>query len=75
MVNKLLFPHRYKKAGWLMLIPATLFGFFLLITGFDSLPVNARVFAIHHQTVDKAKWFRSIDTNITVTVAGILFIP
>ncbi len=70
-----LLPNRYKKVGWFILIPATIFGIILLFTGFDAMPLNAPVFAIFsNEILKETHSFGFVHTNITVTLVGILFI-
>jgi hypothetical protein len=82
MKSKLLFPHPWKTIGWLILLPATVAGIILSITNFEAEWLNATVFAIFHDnhfigTPDPAipqGPFQLIETNITSTVIGSLFI-
>lgn len=75
MIHQLLLPNKYKKAGWLILVPATILGIILLFTGFDSMPLNTRVFAVlNNEILGKNQSFNFIYTNVTPTIAGILFI-
>ena len=75
MIHQLLLPNKYKKAGWLILVPATILGIILLFTGFESMPLNTRVFAVlNNEILGKNQSFNFIYTNVTPTIAGILFI-
>lgn len=75
MSHNLLLPNRYKKAGWILLLPATLLGVFLIVAGFDALPVSTNVFAIvYSQIFEKTQWFSVISTDVTNTIAGVLFL-
>lgn len=75
MLNKLLLPHRYKKIGWVILVPATILDVFLMFTDFEGLSLNGKVFALFNDEIfGKAQSFGFIDTNITNTLAGVLFI-
>ena len=61
MTNKLLLPHRYKKIGWFFLIPSTILGIILCLSGFDLNWINAQVFAIFNaKTVEGTYLFASI---------------
>jgi hypothetical protein len=74
MLYKLL-PHKYKKVGWIILIPATILGIILMFKGFESMSLNAKVFAIYNNEIfGKSQSFSFIHTNITNTIVGILFI-
>lgn len=75
MSNKLLLPNRYKIIGWYIFIPAAILGIILLFTDFESFPINAKVFALfNEELLGKGGSFNIIQTNITPTVVGILFI-
>lgn len=75
MLHKLLLPNKYKKVGWFILIPATILGIILMFTSFESMSINAKVFAIfNNEILGKSQSFSFIYTNVTNTVVGILFI-
>ena len=75
MIDKLLLPTKYKRIGWFILIPATILGIILIFTDFEGVPLNAKVFAIvNTQILGKSNFLTFIHTNVTNTIAGILFI-
>ena len=75
MQNKLLLPNKYKILGWVLLIPATILGIILTISGFDEDWITAKVFIFFtDEFFGEGKKFTFIKTNITNTVVGILFI-
>lgn len=75
MTNKLLLPHRYKKIGWFFLIPSTILGIILCLSGFDLNWINAQVFAIvNAETLGDSEFFGVTHANITNTVIGALFL-
>jgi len=75
MIHKLLLPNKYKKVGWFILIPATILGIILIFTDFEGMPLNTKVFAIvNNEILGKSQFFTFINTNITNTLVGILFI-
>ena len=76
MLNKILLPHRYKKIGWIILIPSAIAGIVLSYTGFEGYQLQARVFAIFSdgEVFSSMQSFNFIDTNITNTLAGVAFI-
>lgn len=75
MLTRLLLPNRYKKIGWFVFIPSAIFGILLSYSGFDDYQLQAKVFAVFSDGIaDAAKSFAVIDTNITNTVTGVLFI-
>jgi hypothetical protein len=75
MKSGLLLPHRYKLLGWYILIPSTVLGLILVFTGFESLAIETKVFALAYgQIFEDNKYFTVIQHNITPTITGILFI-
>ncbi|MEO9144831.1 MAG: hypothetical protein ABI237_04680 [Ginsengibacter sp.] len=75
MSSNLLLPNKYKRIGWSILIPAIILGIISIITDFESFPVKTKVFAlINGAFPEKNQYFTFINTNITITVIGILFI-
>ena len=75
MTRALLLPHRYKKIGWLILLPATILGIILAIGEFDQEWLSAKVFAMFtDEILGGRKFFSFINTNITNTVVGVLFL-
>ncbi|GAB2775702.1 hypothetical protein [Salinimicrobium soli] len=46
MKTNYLFPHRYKKLGWIILIPCVVFGFFTVITDYEPEFLDVQVFAL-----------------------------
>ena len=75
MPTKLLLPNRYKKIGWMILIPATILGIILIYYQFGAAWLHAKVFAIATDgTSDNYKFFSLTYTNMTNTIIGALFI-
>ena len=75
MSNKLLLPNKYKLIGWCLLIPATILGLVLSFTDFEAFPIKAKAFAIFNKEImGKTQFLTFIETNITNTVVGALFI-
>lgn len=75
MMNNLLLPHKYKKLGWIILVPVTILGMILIFSDFEALAIQAKVFAIlNDEFLGKKESFSIIQTNITNTIIGILFI-
>jgi hypothetical protein len=72
---QILLPNQYKKVGWFVLIPASILGIILIFSGFESIPINAKVYAIlNNELLGEKQFFSFINTNITNTIVGILFI-
>lgn len=75
MLHKSLLPHKYKGIGWSLLIPATIVGVILTVTGLDTLAFKAKVFAFSNgQILEHSETFNFIRTNVTPTLVGIAFI-
>ncbi len=75
MSNKLLLPNKYKLIGWCLMIPATILGLVLSFTDFEAFPIKAKAFAIFNNEIfGKSQYLAFIETNITNTVVGALFI-
>ena len=75
MTKKLLLPHRYKKIGWCLLVPATLLGIVLALNDFNSEWLHTKVFALFlSESINGSKSFTFIDADITNTVVGVMFI-
>ncbi len=75
MPNKLLLPNKYKKIGWIILIPSTILGIVLAFHEFGEAWIHAPVFAIANDGInDNYKYFTAGNANITNTVIGSLFI-
>ena len=75
MSNKLLLPNKFKFIGWCILIPVTILGLVLSFSDFEALPLKTRTFAIFNNEIfGKSQSFAFIETNITNTVVGSLFI-
>ena len=75
MTTKLLLPSKYKMIGWIILIPAVIMSIIISLTGYEANWLNAKVFAIFNDEVfGKKQFFSFIQTDITNTVIGFLFI-
>lgn len=75
MSNQLLLPNKFKKVGWLMLLPAMIAGVILSVTDYQAAWLNVKVFAlVNNGFFDKPQFFSLIETNITNTLVGVVFI-
>ncbi|MEI8058920.1 MAG: hypothetical protein WCG67_02085 [Ferruginibacter sp.] len=75
MAHQLLIPNKYKKMGWLILIPATILGFISAYYEFGIDWIWCKVFAIANDaSFGHYKYFTVVYTNITNTVIGSAFI-
>ena len=75
MKTKLLLPHKFKKPGWILLIPTTLFGLYIIFSDFEFDFLNARVFTLYsNEILGESVTMGFVKTNLTLTVTGIIFI-
>lgn len=75
MSSKLLLPNKFKTVGWFLLIPAAITGVILSFTGFEANWFTCKVFAIFNDPIfGKSQMFRFIETDVTNTVVGTVFI-
>jgi amino acid transporter len=75
MKTKLLLPHKFKTPGWILLIPATLFGLYIIFSDFEFDFLNARVFTLYsNEILGDSVTMGFINTNLTATITGIVFI-
>ncbi len=75
MTNKLLLPNKFKMIGWVILIPATIAGILLTITGYEADWLSSRVFAFfNEEAFGHTQFFNMITVNITNTLIGSIFI-
>jgi small-conductance mechanosensitive channel len=74
MLHKYLLPNKCKRIGWVFLVFAGITGI-LLTTEILSFEMQANVFAfIDEEFLGKTKTFEVIQTDITPTIIGILFL-
>ncbi len=75
MKTKLLLPNKFKTPGWIMLIPTTLFGLYIIFSGFEFDFLDAKVFTLYsNEILGESVTMGFVKTNLTLTVTGILFI-
>ncbi len=82
MKSSLLLANRFKRIGWWILIPACLAGILLTTTGYEAEWLDARVLTLFYDEIrifedvkmDRFGPFAFVETNITNTVVGVLFI-
>jgi hypothetical protein len=77
MKTKLLFPNRFKRIGWILLVPSTILGILVIFSDFSFDFLDLKVFAIYSGTGffgDSNVMLEFKDNNFTDEVAGILFI-
>ncbi|MFN8208016.1 MAG: LPXTG cell wall anchor domain-containing protein [Bacteroidales bacterium] len=77
MKTRLLFPHRCKRIGWILLIPSTVLGILILFFDFKFDFMDSKLFTIYSQGFpgDHPVWFGLTGNgNYSPTIAGILFV-
>lgn len=75
MKTKLLLPNKFKTPGWIMLIPTTLFGLYIIFSDFEFDFLDSRVFAFFSDEIlGDSVTMGFIHTNLTYTITGIIFI-
>lgn len=75
MSTYLLLPNKFKKIGWFILIPSFIAGIILCITDYQAEWLHTKTFAVVNEEIfGKSQYFSLIETNITNTLVGVLFI-
>lgn len=75
MSTTFLLPHKFKRIGWLLLVPATIMGILLTAFSIDALKLDATVFALSSdESLFKYRYFSLTKTDILPTVVGLAFI-
>ncbi len=74
MKSTMLLPNKFKKLGWLILVPATVLGLFVSITDFELSWLNVKVFALLNSDLGSFQHFKFVDNNVTNELVGVLFI-
>ncbi|PZD77030.1 hypothetical protein [Mesonia sp. K7] len=72
---KYLFPHRFKKVGWFLLIPAVIMGLFTLFTSYEPEVFSIKVPGFFGDFfIEKREVFGFYENNILNEIIGILII-
>jgi len=68
-----LFPHSYKRLGWILLVPSFIFGIFLMMDQFPQWEFfNWKVFAIiDEQFMGSDSYFKMVENNVIDEITGI----
>lgn len=75
MKTKFLFPASYKKWGWIILIPAVIFGFIDLFAEFQPEFLDWKVPVIYvNELFGKTTYFGFIENNVLNEILGVLVI-
>ncbi len=70
-----LLPNKFKTIGWLILIPTSILGLSVIYADYSSDWLNLKTFAIIHKDFNqKTEMFTYVETNLTNTLLGSLFI-
>ncbi len=72
MKQKILFPNKFKRVGWFILIPALIMG---VLHNLITIEINIPVFAIYaDKIVGETQCFTLFETDIVKTLIGVLLI-
>ena len=78
MKTRFLFPQKYKKIGWLLMIPSTIFGLFVIFTNFEPDWLKFPMFTIFSDATpfsgEESAFFSVIKTNVANELAGVFFL-
>lgn len=75
MKPKFLFPNRYKRIGWVLLVPASILGVLVLFFNFEFEFLDSKVFTFYSKGFgDEKTMMGFLRGNYTNTIAGILFL-
>ncbi|MCX6270266.1 MAG: hypothetical protein NTU44_03430 [Bacteroidetes bacterium] len=75
MKASILFPNRFKRIGWILLVPSLIAGVLILFFKTDFNIPDSRVFTLYSTGfLSSPKVMSCIDGNYTNTIVGILFI-
>lgn len=76
MKTKLLLPNKFKKPGWIILIPSALLGLYVIFSDYTFDFLNATAFTIYHDPLMSSGdtiLFGFTKQNLTNTIVGVLF--
>ena len=75
MKSSLILPNKYKKIGWIILVPSLVLGIISIAKKFELDWLHSKVFTIFHdEFMGEKSYFTFIDVDITNTLIGVLFI-
>lgn len=75
MKTRNLLPHRFKKIGWLLFVPAVFLGIYYLITELSPEFLNMQVFTIVNDELgDEVQYFTMMSNNVFDEIIGLLLI-
>ena len=75
MKMKYLFPSKYKRIGWVLLVPSAILGFIALLMNYEPAFLDFKVPAIFvDEILGKKKYFGIVETNLLNEILGVLII-
>jgi hypothetical protein len=74
MSYKLLLPNKYKKAGWIILVPSLVIGLLKVIIDFEPTWLNGKVLSVFPSGFNRQRYFNIVSVNLTNTIIGVFFI-
>ena len=75
MKSSLTLPNKFKKVGWMILMPSLVVGIFSVAEKFELEWLNPTVFTIFHdEFMGEKSYFTFVKVNITNTLIGVFFI-
>lgn len=75
MKSNYLLPYKWKKAGWMVLIPSVLLGVLFMVFQYEAAWLDMQTFSIFHEPImGKGSLFTLVDNNIADEILGVLII-
>lgn len=74
-MKQYLLPNRFKRIGWLLLIPTTILGIVQMFNNFEAFPFELKIFSIYYSNIfEPDQKFTFVKTDVSNTLIGTLFI-
>lgn len=75
MKQRFLISNKYKKLGWILLVPSFLAGLYVISADFDPDFLKMKVISLFSdQTFGQKRFIEIIEVNIINTIVGVMFI-
>ena len=75
MRTKYLFPNRFKKLGWLILIPVSIIGIYITVVDFEPAFLNLKLPALFiDEFMGEKKFIGLLENNFLNEIVGVLLI-
>lgn len=74
METRFLLPNKFKRFGWIILMPSTILGLFIIFRGFESELLDLKMYTICSGWSSPLFTFGLDTVNLTNTIIGIFFI-